>query len=107
MEDLQGIKVYICGPITGVADYKRRFARADRFLRSRGAITLKPSVLPLGFTHAEYLYICFAMIDVCDVLVLLDGWTASEGCLRELEYAKKRGKRFLYYEFLREGDVNE
>jgi len=92
----EGLKVYIAGPITGTDDYKERFAEAEKYLRSLGAIPMHSANLPQGYSHAEYLYICFAMIDVCDAVYFLDGYSKSVGAMKELHYALTKRKQLLY-----------
>lgn len=92
----KGLKVYIAGPITGTDDYKERFAEAEKYLRSLGAIPMHSANLPQGYSHAEYLYICFAMIDVCEAAYFLDGYSDSEGSKKEFCYAALKNKQLLY-----------
>jgi hypothetical protein len=92
----EGLKVYIAGPITGTDDYKERFAAAEKYLRNKGAIPMHSAYLPQGFSHAEYLYICFAMIDVCEAVYFMEGYSESEGAKREFCYASMKGKQLLY-----------
>ena len=48
--------------------------------------------LPGGFEHEEYLHICYAMIDVCDMVYLRPDWEGSVGARKERKYARKRHK---------------
>lgn len=91
-----GLKVYIAGPITGTDDYKERFVEAEKFLRDQGAIPMHSANLPQGFTHAEYLYICRAMIDVCEAAYFLDNYSDSDGARMEFAYAAEKRKQLLY-----------
>jgi hypothetical protein len=93
---IEGLKVYIAGPITGTDDYKERFEKAEKYLRGQGALPMHSAGLPQGFSHGEYLYICFAMIDVCEAVFFLDGYSESEGSLKEFNYAATKKKRLLY-----------
>jgi len=91
------MKVYIAGPITGHFDYRDKFRNAERVLREKGHIVINPAMLPdgLGDTQA-YLRICFPMIDTCDAVYFLFGWTDNVGANEEWEYAKERGKKIFY-----------
>ena len=60
------VKVYIAGKITGDAGYREKFAAAEQKLQGEGFIVLSPAVLPEGMSTADYMRICFAMIDVAD-----------------------------------------
>lgn len=92
----EGMKIYIAGPITGTGDYKKRFEAAEKHLRDLGALPMHSAGLPQGFHHGEYLYICFAMIDVCDAIYFLEDWQDSPGAMREFEYAARKQKRLFY-----------
>jgi nucleoside 2-deoxyribosyltransferase len=81
-------KVYIAGKITGVAHYREQFARAERLLAAEGFAVLNPAVLPEGMSQADYMRICFAMIDTADTVAFLDNFSDSPGAMLELEYCK-------------------
>lgn len=87
------VKVYLAGPITGIADYRDRFAAAEEALTAAGYIVLNPAVLPCGFTHAAYLRMTCAMLAECDMFMLLPGWEQSKGTLIELSKAIAHQKK--------------
>ena len=94
--DLQGArKVYIAGKISGDADYRAKFARVQTALEGEGYISLSPSVLPDGMTAADYMRICFAMIDVADAVLFLPDWEASPGARLEMEYCGYTAKKVV------------
>ena len=64
------MKVYIAGAITNEPQYKEKFYDAVLALKTEGHITLNPSELPSGLTNADYMRICFSMIDVADMVAL-------------------------------------
>ena len=80
------MKVYIAGKITGDPDYKDKFAEYEALERRRGNIVLNPAVLPEGMHSADYIRICFAMIDTADVVRLLPDWRFSFGAKLEKQY---------------------
>lgn len=47
---------------------------------------LNPSWMPQGMQKADYMRICFAMIDTADVVALLPGYETSPGAQLELQY---------------------
>lgn len=97
MKNIKGKKVYIAGKITGYPDYRKDFAKAEEWLKERGAIVMNPAVLPPeGFTLAEYLHICFSMIDVCEAVFFLENWSESPGAIKEFNYSKVKQKELLY-----------
>lgn len=77
---------YIAGKITGDPNYIEKFARAAAELVAAGYIVLNPATLPAGMTRAQYMRICFAMIDCSDIVFLLDDWTESDGAHCEVSY---------------------
>ena len=88
------MKIYIAGPMTGIENYNREsfFAMAER-LNKFGHVCLNPASNPDGLTHAEYMHLCYAMIDVCDAIVLLPGWENSKGATLEHDRADFLGKK--------------
>ena len=47
---------------------------------------LCPSWMPAGMQPADYMRICFAMIDTADVVAFLPGYETSPGAQLELQY---------------------
>ena len=94
------MKVYIAGKITGEnrASVAEKFASAMCKLKSAGHLPFNPSVLPdyEEVDHADYMHICFAMIDVCDAIYMLKDWQTSAGARAELQYAAEWKKKIMY-----------
>lgn len=90
------MKVYIAGKITGAPDYKIRFAAAQQELEGRGHKVLNPAVLPSGLLPADYMRICFSMIDCADAVAFLPGWELSAGANLERDYCLYTDKATLY-----------
>lgn len=84
---------YLSGAITlNPLNYKKDFARAERYAENLGYIVLNPAVLPQGMAHGKYLPINDAMIGECDVVFLLPNWTESVGCAHEIKTAESLGR---------------
>lgn len=86
--------VYIAGPITGVEEYWKPFEKAEKDLTALGYIALSPAKQPQGMTNAQYMRICFAMIDCADAVLVLDG-AYSEGVQLEWNYCQYTGKPII------------
>lgn len=95
---MKGKKIYIAGGITGVPDYKEHFAKAEEFLKSKGAIPMNPARMSEGLEWKDYLHICLAMIDVCEAVYLLDNWHDSDGARAEAFSADLYGKEKYFEE---------
>ena len=89
-------KVYIAGKITGFKHYRHKFKAAQAGLEMQGHLVMNPAALPPGFAYEDYMRICFAMIEVCDAVYMLDNWRDSPGAMREHEYARHTGKGIIY-----------
>ena len=92
------IKVYIAGKITGDPNYREKFAEAAEKIKDAGNIPLNPAELPAGMTAADYMRICFAMIDICDWVCFLPDWEASPGARLEMEYCRYIDKLTFFAE---------
>lgn len=102
--------VYIAGGITGVENYKARFAAAKEWLLAeketqevaRGLlkvspyptadVELNPAELPEGWPNGLYMDVCLAMIRAADLVVFLPGWERSRGASLEMQYSRYEGK---------------
>lgn len=86
------MKIYIAGKITGDPQYKEKFGRIERHLEGDGYTVLNPAKLPTGMTCADYMRICFAMIDSADAVAFLPDWNKSVGARLEYAYCDYIGK---------------
>ena len=86
------MKVYIAGKIKGNASYEAQFANAAQQIEAQGHIVLNPAILPEGMAPADYMRICFAMIDAADELWRLPNALASKGAMLEEAYCNYCGK---------------
>lgn len=85
------MKVYIAGKITGNPMYKEEFDFARKKLTERGHVVLNPASLPVGMSRADYMRICFAMIDTCDFALFLPNYKDSNGAKVERAYCEYVG----------------
>lgn len=90
------MKVYIAGKITGDPNYWVKFAREQSKLGREGHIVLNPAELPEGMEPADYMRICFAMIDCADMVLFLEDHKESRGAKVELAYCQYVGKKIIF-----------
>ncbi len=90
------MKVYISGAITNNPGYKEEFAKAMEKLEANGHRVMNPAILPEGFHYDEYMHVCLAMVDVCEVLALLPNYENSPGAQEEKRHAE-HGKKWIVY----------
>ena len=83
-------KVYIAGPITGVEGYKDRFERAEEILLEAGYQPASPIAQGLveGYTYRDYINRGLRILEECDAICPLPGWTGSRGTKLEKWYAE-------------------
>lgn len=91
------MKIYIAGPMTGLAEFNRpAFMFTAARLTGRGHVALNPAVLPDGLTQAQYMDICLAMLRCAHAIYLLDGWEKSAGARAEKALAEKLRLEIIY-----------
>lgn len=84
--------VFISGPISGVDDYKQKFAEVEDKLTKLGNIVLNPTSINPNLPYEDLMRICFKMIDIADVVYFMTGWASSKGAMREYYYASAHQK---------------
>lgn len=87
--------LYLSGPITGIRDYKARFADAADQLREKGFTVISPAYAPEGLTNADYMRISLAQLEAADGIVLFGAWGSSRGAIIEALYAAYTGKQLF------------
>ena len=90
----KGMVIYLAGPITGVADYKERFARAEFAVRSLfdGQVGIwNPAKLPAGKSKRWYMRRCLQMVLGCDAVYAQRCWWLSGGACVEIALARYCG----------------
>lgn len=89
-------KVYIAGKITGDSEYRAKFNTASKKASKLFTAVINPASNPEGLSKADYMRICFAMIDSADVVMFLPDWKDSEGASLEHAFCEYIGKPILY-----------
>ena len=89
------MKIYIAGPISSDPDYERRFSEMEKRLKEEGHAVINP-VKNLGFSYKEYIDMGLCELMRCEAIILLNGWSNSEGAKLECQYALTTGMRVLY-----------
>lgn len=97
----ESLKFYIAGPVSGV-DGKNRaaFKGAADLITSNGHIALYTQLLPEGLSEADYMKFAHAMLEVCDVVLLLPRWSLSVGAIAEYHWAEKLEKKVVRLEHM-------
>jgi nucleoside 2-deoxyribosyltransferase len=95
-------KVYISGPMTGLPNFNRKaFAEAEEWCRKQGMSPFNPGWLKFeedtAFAYDEILQIDIAALSLCDMILLLPGYEASNGARVELELALRLGLQVEYF----------
>lgn len=89
---LEGVKVYVAGPMTGLPEFNRpTFFAAEAHLKSLGAKVMNPAILPDGWSHEAYMRIAIPMLMECEAVAFLPGWQQSSGARREFTRARAFG----------------
>lgn len=81
------MKIYIAGKITGDKNYKTKFKRAEKLLRSLGHSVMNPAwIAPSDdFTWTDYMQISGMMQARCNAVYFLKDWKDSEGAKIEFK----------------------
>lgn len=83
------MKIYICGPITGIENYAEAFEQAEQKLIAEGYEVVNPCKLQHNHDLSWKSYMkedIKAMMD-CDVVYLLPNWEKSSGARLECHIA--------------------
>lgn len=89
--------IYISGPITGTADYFRRFMQVESDLLKQGYVPVNPvRNAPEGMTWKYYMQTDIVKLMCCDSIYMLKGWRRSKGAWLERYIAKKLGYKIIY-----------
>ena len=86
--------VCISGKMTGVENYnKPKFDNAKAELESKGYEVLSPADLGAeeSFGWHDYMRVDVALLAMCDVIYMLDGWMSSRGARAEFDLAGTLG----------------
>ena len=95
------MKFYIAGPVSGQPNHNfEAFKNVADQVTESGNIALCTSLLPKGMSEPEYMKFAHAMLEVCDVVVLLPRWSMSDGAIAEYHWAVKLGKKVVRQEHL-------
>lgn len=84
-------RIYISGKITGTDDYMERFAKAEKYLITKGYSVLNPAKvnaqMPSDTTYDEYMQIAVTMLQMADSIYMLKDWQNSNGAKIEHQIA--------------------
>lgn len=86
----QPLKIYLSGPITNDPNFVDHFQEHAKKLRDKGYIVLDPTVWAresVKLEYEEYMKLDLAMLEICDAIYMLPGWSNSRGALIEQQRA--------------------
>ena len=97
-KEIRPTKLYLAGPITSVSNAKAKFELAKNNLERYGFIVVTPFENGLSdkATYEQHMAADFKLIDKCDSIALMPGWSGSVGCMMELERCLYKDKVFVY-----------
>ena len=87
-------RVYISGPISDRPkdEYMEHFKSVEKKLQKAGYWTFNPAEanknMPPWFKHDDFMEVCRAELQLCDMICMLDGWKKSLGAVEELNWAE-------------------
>lgn len=92
------MKIYISGSISNNPNYKEDFERAEKKLVKDCFEVINPTMveLPPSCTHADYMKVNFALLDLADGIYLLNNYEKSKGACMEYGYALAKNKAILF-----------
>ena len=112
LSDIKNKKVYISGKMTGLSvdEIFEKFNSVEKELLSNGNGVINPAIMwHLGdttkFEAQEYLHIDFAMMDICDTIIVLPNYETSSGARKEISYAYATGKTCYFLQ--EDGTIKE
>lgn len=93
VKEINAMRVYISGKITGTSDYMKRFEEAEDYINSYGDSAVNPArinaYMPKDSTHEQYMEASIKLLDTCDCVYVLKDWYGSAGVMEEIMYAKE------------------
>lgn len=104
-EDKRVTRVYLSGPVTGIAreTAKRAFAEVEDILLNGAENVMVYNPMEFneyreGKLWKEYMQTCLDVLPQCQVIVMLPGWEGSKGAVIEKLYAEGCGLAMMKYE---------
>ena len=94
-KEVKHVKWYICGPITGydIEERRKAFEEVEQLVKKVDANSevfnpLKNG-LPEDASYSDHMMCDLEALVECDLVILMEGWRESRGCLNELKFAER------------------
>lgn len=88
------MKIYIAGPITKDPNYYQKFEKMENELRNEGYEPVNPAKNKAN-SYKEYIDKGLKMLMRCDAIMMLEGYSFSNGAMLEFEYAQTVGMKIF------------
>jgi hypothetical protein len=89
---------YLAGPITGVRDYRERFAAAADKLREQGHAVINPAENAPQPDWKGYMAVSLTQLVMAEQIALMPGWEHSRGARLEAHVAAELEMEMIYLE---------
>ncbi len=92
------MKVYIAGSISKDRHYLKKFKRAEKEILKQGHTPVNPAWIKpqKAFTYEDYMNMTAAMQKVCDAILFIPGWSASNGAIKEMKRARELHQKVYF-----------
>lgn len=91
--------VYLSGGVSKNPNYRKDFKRGQTKMEKAGFAVINPVEIFKGFKlkdHDAYMKVCLPLLEQADHILMLCGWSTSEGAVAEHNHAKLHNISIMY-----------